>query len=215
MLCAAVTGHAEPGEALQGNPMTTINVQIHGSTPLLMNRFTEAAERAVSGSHRTAMTSGDKGTPREQAEPKCYKNKEGLLFIPGPNMFRCIIDAGKFVKAGKSKITTQKSSLVPSFLSIEELECPLTIDGQRTKHFEVDSRSVVIPATGGRIMAHRPRLDTWTLGFTLTLDDGEADVALSRTLVDYAGSKIGLGDFRPDRKGPFGKFKVVKWEIKK
>ncbi len=195
--------------------MTTIKVLIHGSTPLLMNRFTESAERAVSGSHKTAMTSGNKGTPREQAEPKCYKDKDGYLFIPAPNMFRCIIDAGKYIKAGKAKITTQKSSLVPSFLALEEIECPLSVDGVRTKDFEVDSRSVVIPATGGRIMAHRPRLDVWTLGFTLTLDEKEADVSLVRTLVDHAGSKIGLGDFRPDRKGPFGKFKVTLWELTK
>ncbi len=180
-----------------------------------MNRFTEAAERAVSGTHKSAMTSGDKGTPREQAEPKCYKNKDGYLFIPGPNAFRCIIDAGKFLKSGKSKITTQKSSLVPSFLSIEELECAITVNGARTKDFEVDSRSVVIPSTGGRIMAHRPRLDVWTLNFTLALDEKEADESITRTLVDYAGSKIGLGDFRPDRKGPFGKFKVILWEVSK
>ena len=32
-----------------------------------------------------------------------------------------------------------------------------------------------------------------------------------RTIVDDAGSKIGLGDFRPDCKGPFGKFKVTTW----
>ena len=180
-----------------------------------MNRFTEAAERSVSGSHRASTISGDKGTPREQAEPKCYKDKDGFLFIPGPNAFRCIIDAGKYLKAGKSKVTTQKSSLVPSFLSIDELECPLTQEGVRIQHFEVDSRSVVIPATGGRIMAHRPRLDEWVLGFTLTLDEKEADEKLTRTLVDYAGSKIGLGDFRPDRKGPFGKFKVNFWESTK
>lgn len=179
-----------------------------------MNRFTEAAEASVNGGHKASLR-GDKGTPREQAEPKRYVDKGGFLVIPGVNMFRCIIDAGKYLKTGKSKVTTQKSSLVPSFLALEELECPITVDGKRTKDFEVDSRSVVIPATGGRIMAHRPRLDEWDLSFTLTLDEKEAELALVRTLVDYAGSKIGLGDFRPDRKGPFGKFKVVLWETTK
>jgi len=194
--------------------MTTIKVEIHGTTPLLMNRFTEAAEASVNGGHKTSLR-GDRGTPRDQAEPKRYCDKDGFLFIPTPNMFRAIIDAGKYLKSGKSKVTTQKSSLVPSFLAIEGLECPLTVDGKRTKDWEVDSRSVVIPATGGRIMAHRPRLDDWTLSFELTLDENEAELALVRTLVDYAGSKIGLGDFRPDRKGPFGKFKVVHWEASK
>src|SRR5690606_26811387 len=46
-----------------------IQVTIQGIAPLLMNRFTEAAEVAVSGG--TAVTfKGDKGTPREQAAPK-------------------------------------------------------------------------------------------------------------------------------------------------
>jgi hypothetical protein len=33
-----------------------------------------------------------------------------------------------------------------------------------------------------------------------------------RQLVDDAGQRIGLGDYRPARKGPFGRFKVVHWE---
>jgi hypothetical protein len=35
--------------------------------------------------------------------------------------------------------------------------------------------------------------------------------AFARKLVDDAGKRIGLGDFRPDRKGPFGKFVVSNW----
>jgi hypothetical protein len=193
--------------------MTTIKVQIEGTTPLLMNRYNDAAALASPG-HRTALQ-GAKGTPREQATPKAYVNKTGYLIVPGVNMFRCIIDAGKYLKSGKSKLTTQKSSLIPSFLSLEELECPLTDGSRNLKEFEVDSRSVVNPSTGGRIMAHRPRLDKWVLPFTLTLDEKEADPSLVRDLVDNAGGKVGLGDFRPDRKGPFGKFKIIHWTVSK
>jgi hypothetical protein len=38
---------------------------------------------------------------------------------------------------------------------------------------------------------------------------------LVRAVVDDAGKKIGLGDYRPQRKGPFGRFVVRKWEIVK
>lgn len=43
------------------------------------------------------------------------------------------------------------------------------------------------------------------------------DAAIVRELFDIAGSKIGLGDFRPDRRGPFGRFTVTMWspEVKK
>lgn len=122
-------------------------------------------------------------------------------------MFRAIIDAGKFHKLGKSKVTTQKSTLVTAAMALSAIVIPLN-----TKVFEVDSRSVVIPSTGGRIMKHRARLDEWSLTFELEVDTTMFSVGFARLLVDDAGKRIGLGDFRPDRKGPFGKFNVTKWK---
>jgi hypothetical protein len=182
-----------------------IKVTIEGTSPLLMNRFTEAAEIQLSGG-TAAVHHGHKGTPREQAEPKAYRDGEGRLYIPGANLFACIIAAGKFTKSGKTKLTTQKNSLVPAGLTVEDLVCPLN-----TTKFEVDSRSVVNPSTGGRIMCHRPRLDQWELTFTLDLDTTVFSPKLIRQLIDDAGKKIGLGDFRPERKGGFGKFVVKHW----
>lgn len=83
------------------------------------------------------------------------------------------------------------------------------------KHKEpwtVDSRGVVIPSTGGRIACHRPCFNDWTIPFTLELDTDMLQVKLLREIVDAAGKRIGLGDFRPARKGPFGKFVVTSWK---
>lgn len=189
-----------------------IKVTIQGVTPLLMNRFTEAAETGVTGGHSPSLR-GDKGTPREQAEPKRYADNKGELYVPGPNIFACIIAAGTFHKAGKNKLTTMKSSLIPAGLMIDELVCPITDgDGEPVTEWEVDSRSVVIPSTGGRIMCHRPRVDRWFVPFTIELDLTVFGPKLVRAIIDDAGKKIGLGDYRPSRKGPFGRFVVVRWE---
>lgn len=189
-----------------------VNVTIEGITPLLMSRFTEAAEVQISGG--TAVTfKGDRGTPRDQAAAKRYADGEGRLYIPGPNIFACLIAAGTFHKAGKSKLTTMKTSLIPAGVAVDELVCLLTDEqGAPLTAWEVDSRSVVIPSTGGRIMAHRPRVDAWRCSFTLDVDTSMFAPNLIRAVVDDAGKKIGLGDFRPSRKGPFGRFVVVGWE---
>lgn len=183
-----------------------VKISIQGITPLLMNRFTEVNEVKVSGGISAVSISG-KGTPREQATAKSYSDEMGNLFIPGPNIFSCLVAAGKFHKTGKSKITTIKSSLIPAGIAIQEVVCSLN-----TKEFEVDSRSVVIPSTGGRIMCHRPRLDEWELSFVLEVDTDMFDLKTVRLLMDDAGKKVGLGDFRPDRKGPFGRFTVVEFK---
>lgn len=193
--------------------MEIVKVEIQGTSPLLMNKFTDAAALQVSGSTSTVLT-GNKGTPREQAEKKLYVDEHGVLHLPGPNIFRAIIDAGAFHKAGRTKITTHKSSLVPAAVALMELACPLRGPDGDPK-WEVDSRSVVIPSTGGRVMCHRPRLDAWRVSFTLEVDTSMFAVPLVRQLVDDAGKRIGLGDFRPSRKGPFGRFVVVKWEAEK
>lgn len=192
--------------------MERIRVEIEGTTPILMNRFTDENAQAVSGGTTTTFApSGSKGTPREQATKKLYTDEKGVLHIPGPNLFRAVIDAGTFHKAGKSKVTTQKSSLVPAAMGIIELTIPVLNPAGGAVQWEVDSRAVVIPSTGGRVMAHRPRIDRWKLAFTVEYDPTMFSPSLVRALIDDAGRRVGLGDFRPARKGPFGKFNVVGW----
>jgi hypothetical protein len=180
-----------------------IDVTISGVSPLLMNRFTEKAQAAVEAG-TSATLRGSKGTPREQAEDSAYRMPDGTLYLPGTAIFAAIISAGRFHKAGKRALTTARESIVPAAVFLQSVELSL-----KTKDFEVDSRPVVVPATGGRIMKHRPRLDTWATSFTLELDESVMEPKLLRVLVDDAGKKIGVGDFRPARKGPFGRFVVT------
>lgn len=189
--------------------MKEINTQIRGTTPLLCNSFTDAAQIAASSGSKSSMM-GDKGSPRTQAEQKLYLGMNGNPMIPQPNMFRCLIDAGKYFKLGKSKVTTIKSSLIPACLEIEGVEIPIIHD----EPWEVDTRAVRIPATGGRILCYRPKFNDWSLYFTMRLDDEVMTCELLREILDAAGKRIGLGDFRPDCKGPFGKFVVTHWEEK-
>lgn len=186
-----------------------ISVTIEGISPLLMNRFTDAAQLAVSAGTSSVIL-GKKGTPKEQATPKVYTDSTGAPVLPGPNIFSAIVQAGTFIKSGKSKVTTTKSSIVPAGLALMELECPIS-----PRDWEVDSRAVVIPSTGGRVIAHRPRFDTWKTSFSLVVDTTVFSDTVVRELIDLAGQRIGLGDFRPARKGPFGRFKVTSWKVAK
>lgn len=187
-----------------------IKTTIRGLSPLILNRFTEDAEIAVSSGTRVSIKANGE-LPRDVAEKKLYKDsKTGALYIPGDMIFASIIAAGSFHKVQNRRLTTAKASLIPAGLMIVETICPL-----KCKGWEVDSRSVVIPKTGGRIMAHRPRIDEWECSFSLDIDELMFNEKTARILVDDAGKKTGLGDFRPSRKGPFGRFSVIEWKISK
>ena len=187
--------------------MMELHITIQGITPLLCNKFTDAAAQKASSGSTTAMTTADRGTPLEQAEARLYIDEEGVEMIPNPNLFRCILDGGKFFKAGKSKITTLKSSLIPACLTIDQLTIPIV----SKEGWTVDTRPVRIPSTGGRILCHRPIFNDWELSFSCDLDTEIIGEKLFRDIVDASGKRIGLGDFRPDCKGPFGRFKVTHW----
>ncbi len=183
-----------------------IKTTLEGTAPLLCNRFHEAAQQKVENGNSTVFV-GHKGTPREQAESKLYRDSDGRCVMPGPNLFASLIEAGKFIKAGKSKLSTNRSSLVPAGLAVEQIEMLI-----QPGKWEVDSRAVVVPSTGGRIMCHRPRFDAWRISVDLAVDETMFGEPVVRDLVDFAGSRVGLGDFRPQRRGPFGRFKVVSWK---
>ncbi|MBU0607874.1 MAG: hypothetical protein KKI08_08290 [Armatimonadetes bacterium] len=186
-----------------------IEVTITGISPLLMNRFTDEAEVATSSGHSPGVGNGNRGTPREQAEKTAYRDPTtGELFLPGPNIFAAIIDAGKFHKLGKNKVTTQKSSLVPAGLLVLDMMLPLG-----ARDFEVDSRRIVNPATGGARLRHRARLDKWAASFTLDVDETMFSADFVRVLVDDAGKKVGVCDYRPAKRGPFGRFVVTNWKV--
>lgn len=186
-----------------------IEVTIEGVTPLICNKFTdEAAQKATNGSRGSAAAS-DRGTPREQAEPKLYIGLKGKPTIPQPNLLRCLVEGGRFHKAGKSQLTTARSSMLYSCLAIDGAEFEI----EHKEPWRVDTRAVVIPSTRGRILCHRPMFDDWRLTFTIVLDTHILSHKLLRQIIDDAGQRIGLGDFRPATKGPYGRFKVVSWEI--
>lgn len=188
--------------------MKRIEVTIEGITPHLQNKFTDsAAIKATEGT--TGSHHGQNMTPREDAESRLNTDEQGRVIAPAPALLSMLIDAGRFHKVGKNKVTTQKTSLVPAAVTFEEPYFLLVSEGG----WKVDTRPVRIPATGGRILRHRPCFDDWRIAWAVVLDQGVIPVKLFRQIVDDAGIKIGFSDFNPNHRGPFGKFKVVRWVI--
>jgi hypothetical protein len=184
-----------------------ITTTIRGTTPLLLNAFSdEAALQATNGARGSY--GGDKGTPRDQAATKLYYGMDGAtLVVPGPNVMRCFVDGGVYHKIGKKQVTTKESSLLYGCSTMETLEAPII----HAEDWQVDIRPIVNPSTKGRRLAYRPRFDDWELTVQLELDTTIMGVNLLRAIIDDAGKRVGLGDFRPAKKGPFGKFVVVHW----
>lgn len=84
------------------------------------------------------------------------------------------------------------------------------IEKYTKKNIEIDSRPCVVQRA--RIMRHRSRLESWTLKFQIEIDDEILPPEHVHEMLSDAGRRAGLGDYRPQRGGPFGRFQVVSWK---
>lgn len=180
--------------------MEKYNVTIEGITPLLMNR------PSVMIGDISKDKKGFKDDIEEQASGKLYQNSKGKLYQPSTHLYGALIEAGKHKKVvGKGKSTYSK--IVGYAVDIN----PFEIEHQ-IQNWEVFSILAVNPTTKGRNLLHRPILKKWKLSFEVEFDESEIPSSIMKELFDIAGRIAGLGDWRPAKKGHYGKFQVVEWK---
>lgn len=191
-----------------------LGISIEGKSPLLQNRMTAEQLDGLRIKDRSTIKAGRPREPREEARPKVYSTEDGRPIVPVENLFACLIAAGVYIKLdGKRQLSTKTSSLIPGMLAIEtpflEIIDPLS---KKTATWEVDIRQGRNPNGGEAVVIVRPRFDQWGFDLEVSYDRDQIDEPRVRTLFDLAGNRVGLGDFRPERRGIYGRFHVVRWQ---
>lgn len=183
--------------------MKTIEVEIKGITPLLIHRFTECSEQK-SATRRVEVEQRD---PLVEATKNAYVASDGTFYFSAFSIPNAMSSAGSNHKMRGSRKTLR--FVVPSAVRVTSDIITILNGSGPASRFEVDSRPVTIPATKGRVMRHRPRFDAWGARFSLLLDDSLLGADTAHQLLNEAGQSIGIGDFRPEKRGPFGTFRVT------
>ena len=180
--------------------MKTVKVEITGQTPLLMNNPKSMIDSAKSSVRQTTK----KYDLDEDAERLAYKKKSGELYVPSAAIKGTIVNAASYKKIGKYAAKPIIAGGV--FIMEEEL-------GLKTKKYNLDIRTVVIQKA--RVVKARPKVDKWKLAFELRYNEKMiGDSLIIKDILDEAGERVGILDFRPQKLGSFGMFKVTKWQEK-
>jgi len=183
-----------------------INVTLKGNTPLLMNKCTP--ERLV----KKQTLGKKKYTPEEDAAKSTYLAEiDGRmqLYVPALNVYTMMVqtcgrktipnpDGGKDVNA---------KGVVAGAMRIKPDLIPLGTD-----QYEIDIRPAVVQRA--RIPRARAMITDWRLSFDIIYD---SEVVLEpnvfREILEEAGFRVGLLDYRPQHMGPFGTFSVESFEV--
>jgi hypothetical protein len=178
-----------------------IKVQIEGTTPILFNRFRDTAIEGKSKKVTGARTESD-------IEEKLYKEDQKIL-LPSVYIKNSLVEAGKQFKIiGKGKSTYSK--IIASTVDIN----PFMIE-MKNGAMEVFRISAVNPMTKGRMMTERPKFIKWSAEFEIFLNDPAVPLSVINEVLEHAGKYVGVGDWRPEKKGMFGKFMITSFKTDK
>ena len=146
--------------------------------------------------------------PDVEAEGGTYMDDDGRYCIPAAAFRGAIIKASASFKMGRKsgKYFTSHIEMDPA----NEL-VPLTDAHGKPLNYTIDTRRAVIQRQG--ILRSRPKFRDWHAEFTFFYDEGiVTEATAANVFLDFAsdaGRRIGVGDFRPERGGWFGRFEVT------
>jgi len=197
--------------------MRKATIRLVGITPLFPDPMSgEVLESLRKGGK---MPDQNKGRPADDvAKTKFYRDAEGFAGIPLDNLISCLVEAGRGVKNGKSKISTAGAttlyelitSFEPNFLRFANIP-----KGKKEPEWVTDVRRGVGHNVNPPVAVAitRPRLDEWELEpLIITYDDTRVHLANMIDLFRLAGTSNGLCGARPNKsRMRFGRFKVVEW----
>jgi hypothetical protein len=179
--------------------------RITGVSPLLMN-------------NPEAMGQGNEGlgtkkipTPEEEAAAKVYRLESGQLYVPAVAFRSSIIGKGGGASGRKIGKMTANARVAAGVFTVET-KCPLIHPktGKPIKEYQINIMRAVVQNNGVR--RARPEVPEWACDLALEIDTDFISPELVLELLNISGKVAGVGDYRPQKKGPFGRFKA---EIRK
>ncbi|TDT31138.1 hypothetical protein [Naumannella halotolerans] len=180
----------------------TMLVPIKGTTPLIVHKFSEKAKRQMLDAQQGRKTPKEKRDPQADYEASFYRTENGYGF-PAVAFKAATIGAARFY--GKSvKMTELRQFLFfKGVLSDADPQPLIPIEG--TPRMRED---VVRLGISGTDLRYRPEFPEWSA----LLEVIYVASALTResvlSLIDAGGMGVGVGEWRPEKKGEFGTYQI-------
>jgi|SRR5215831_19250281 len=200
--------------------MKRFRITLKGLPPgMLQNRM--GIDELLALRDKTGKKSKSAARPslEDEAASHVHLNGDGHACAPNTMLMSCLMNAGVFIRLDqKRQLSTKESSLLPGLLLLEGESFPLLLpgDGDEAKWgyspWRYEVRQGRNPNGGEAVCIVRPLFEKWAISFTAMLDIDQLAEDTFLRLFTLGGTRIGIGDFRPQRKGTFGMFAVTRWE---
>lgn len=179
----------------------TVLVPIVGTAPLLVHKFSEKAKRQMLDNMQGRKTPKLAKDPKAEYEAAFYRTKDDGYAFPVIAFKAATIGAARFYD--KSVTMTGLRQFI--FMHGEPSE-----DGQAMARIEGEPtmREDVVRVGQGSDLRYRPQFMEWSTTLEVTYVTSALTRGSLLSLVDAGGMGIGVGEWRPEKKGDFGTYRI-------
>lgn len=187
--------------------MKQYEVEIKGKTPYMQHRMNDQKlDEWEKKRHKIIERPDVASDDLKRALMVSYEDDKGF-FIPSEHVLGSLINAGKMVKSKVGNAKKSMANIVAGMFYVSPAKLYLRDD------FVVDKRSAVNHAIKGRVIVIRPKWESWSVKFTLNVDNDSITSETVKEIITNAGQYVGIGSFTPRQNGMFGRFELTKFKI--
>ena len=185
---------------MAGTGIEMVSFRITGVSPLLHHNPDGMVAPPVE--EEVTKKKAKRDSTEEEARKHAYIDENGLFYLKSRAFRNAIIDACAGARIGKLAATTAMRGSI--FTTVQRVTLLDPDTDKPLKKYVVDTQRAVVNDCG--ILRSRPRFDRWACNLDLEMIAGKVTSEILLEMLNVAGHAIGVGDFRIQKGGEYGRF---------
>jgi len=185
----------------------TVEVEVKGLSPLIMHRWSEKAKKLMLAKQMKKTVKKEAKDPEEQFEESIYRFPDERLGFPA-DAFKKAMVRGADILGGKNVGMAMVRMRTGFFVHGEYSEINdrdlIEIKG------ELSMREDMVRISGGTAdIRYRGQITGWSTTLKISYNASVVSFDHIVNMLNAAGYGVGVGEWRPEKDGMFGRFEVV------
>lgn len=181
----------------------TLLVPIVGTTPLIVHRFSEKAKRQMLDNMQGRKAPKEIKDPEAEYEASFYRLKDGSYGFPVLAFKAATIGGARFYPRNAITMTALRQFVFFRGEAGEDGQSMARIEGEPTMR-----EDVVRVGRGGTDLRYRGQFTEWTTRLEVIYVPSALTRGSILSLIDAGGLGVGVGEWRPERDGEFGTYRI-------
>jgi hypothetical protein len=142
---------------------------------------------------------------------RCHANADGNVTMPATSFAECVKEAAKRLKIqipGKGRVEYAKY-FEAGIMCVQDAVLPVKRDNVICQRLFVPSDGV--KGSGKRVWKNFPLIPEWESEITFYIFDDIIKKEVFEQVLRSAGNTVGVGRFRPQKGGTYGRFEVLRF----